>query len=187
VSTGTLRGLCALRVFGLGRPRLARCPPAWDETTAGAISPFSSEETRALPSGAAVYLPVLEMIASRKVGIAIGALVLFAVAGGAFAIYSVGADFQKSMEVQDAAHKAVRPLLEAVTTKKLKVGDSLQQVEDVLKYADLSFSVERQVFPHTTLFSGLSTGAGSGFTIRIEFDANDRVTRIELHESFLGL
>ena len=90
----------------------------------------------------------------------------------------------ESLREQRACNEAVKPLLDAVVTKKLKIGDSIEHVEEVLRGANLSFEFER--FDPSELRSIYRTGEGCGFTIAVKFDPAKRVARIDVREFFTG-
>ena len=91
----------------------------------------------------------------------------------------------ESLRHQAALNAAAKPAFDAAVTSKLKVGDSLEHAQEVLRSARLEFSVERRISP-ARLDSILRTGDGCGFRIHLELDAHDRISKMDIREVFTG-
>jgi hypothetical protein len=122
----------------------------------------------------------------RKVRIAIGTAIIAIVSVPIVAYFGFGFAIESSLRAQAADHDAAKPGFRAKVTSKLKVGDSLQHVEAVLREADMRYSFDRQFHSVPTLILNFHTGPGSGLSLTVEFDANDRIARIQEGEFFLG-
>jgi hypothetical protein len=94
--------------------------------------------------------------------------------------------FAWSFREQGLQNQAVKPLFDAVVTKKLKVGDSLEHAKEVLSSAGLGFDVVRAPFPRPMVQSIYRAGRWSGFTIQLELDSQDRISKIDIREYFTG-
>lgn len=92
----------------------------------------------------------------------------------------------RSLREQGLQNQGAKPLLDAVVTKRLKVGDSLEHVKEVLSNAGLGFEVVREPFPRPAVHSIYRTGRWSGFTIKLELDSQDRISKIDIREYFTG-
>jgi hypothetical protein len=88
---------------------------------------------------------------------------------------------------QGVRNAAAKPLFEAVVTRKLKVGDSLEHVKEVLEYAGLSHRMEQWGSRPPWVVSIYRASRYSGFGIRLELDGTDCVSKIEIKEYFTGL
>jgi hypothetical protein len=126
------------------------------------------------------------MTLTRK--IAVGVTVLLLGLGGACGLYlyAFSSSVTDLLKEQGVRNEAVKPLLDAVVTKKLKIGDSLDQAKKVLGDAGLDFTVDRPPLPRRVLHSIYRAGPYSGFTIQLELDGEDRITKIEIREYFTG-
>ena len=91
----------------------------------------------------------------------------------------------ESLRRQAALNAAAKPAFDAAVTSKLKVGDSLEHAQEVLRSARLEFSVERRISP-ARLDSILRTGDSCGFRINLELDAQDRISKMDIREVFTG-
>ncbi len=91
----------------------------------------------------------------------------------------------ESFRHQAALNAAAKPAFDAAVTSKLKVGDSLEHAEQILRKAGLEYFVERRISP-PRLDSILRTGVGCGFGIHLELDAQDRISKIDIREVFTG-
>lgn len=90
----------------------------------------------------------------------------------------------QSLHEQAVRIEAAKPLFDAVVTQKLKVGDTAEHAKKVLSEAGLPFAVDKVGPP--VLRSIYRTGAGSGFTIALELDGEDRVSKIDIREVYTG-
>jgi len=92
----------------------------------------------------------------------------------------------RAFHEQGVRNDAVKPLFEAVITNKLQVGDSFEQAIEVLNYAGLNYTVIREPHPQPMIQSTYWAGSGSGFSIRLELDRQDRISKIDIREYFTG-
>ncbi|MBS0632531.1 MAG: hypothetical protein JSS11_11495 [Verrucomicrobia bacterium] len=122
------------------------------------------------------------MSLSRKLAV-FGVIVM---AAGAFWIYTFTHGFSEALHEQSMQNAAAKPLFEAVVTKKLTIGDSLEHVKEVLRYAGLDFSVVRETLPHSEIQSIYRVSPHSGFTIHLEFDSYHHLSKIDIHEYLTG-
>ena len=99
------------------------------------------------------------------------------------------ASVQYSFYVQEREHDAARPHYDAVLVKRLHVGETRTEVESIFRDAGISYWLDPQIssyHPHPTLESNYLTGPGSGFSMTIEFDPNERVASIKQRDVWLG-
>ena len=73
--------------------------------------------------------------------------------------------------------------LESKILKNLKVGDTADQVKEVLKRAGLECHEESF---GSRLSSFLRTGPGSGFSIKLDLDSERRVAKIDAKAQLTG-
>lgn len=92
----------------------------------------------------------------------------------------------RAFHEQRIQNEAAKPLFDAVVTKRLKVGDSLEHASEVLKNAGLEFTVTRHPFPYPAIQSVYRAGRWSGFSIQLELDSEDRISKITIQEYFTG-
>ena len=90
----------------------------------------------------------------------------------------------RSLREQGVRNEAVKPLLDTVVTKKLKIGDSVDQAKKVLTDAGLEFAIDKIGPP--VLRSIYRTGSGCGFTIVLGIDAEQRISKIDVREFYTG-
>ncbi len=119
-------------------------------------------------------------------------IILGSVAVLGIAAYFVGPDLYfsfvvgRSLREQGLQNEGAKPLFDAVVTKKLRVGDSLEHAKEVLSSAGLGFDVVRAPFPRPMIQSIYRAGRWSGFTIQLELDSQDSISKIDIHEYFTG-
>jgi hypothetical protein len=126
------------------------------------------------------------MTARNKVVLGGSVAVLFSLGWLAWPYVSLSYSVRRALHEQDVQNGAAKPLFDAVVTKKLKVGDSLERAKEVLNYAGLSFDVVCAPFPHPMVQSIYRAGRWSGFTIQLELDSSDSISKIDIHEYFTG-
>ena len=83
-------------------------------------------------------------------------------------------------------NEGAKPLFDAVVTKKLKIGDSLDHAKQVLGNAGLGFDVVRAPFPRPMVRSIYRASRWSGFTIQLELNDQNRISKIDIREYFTG-
>lgn len=123
------------------------------------------------------------MTLTRKIAIGVGIVVLGL--GGAFGLISCqyGDWIKESLREQGALNDAAKPLLEAVITNRIKVGDTVDHAKQVLAEAGLTAYSDRTAPQLSALYR---TGPGCGFTIALDVDRQNRIEKIEIRPFFTG-
>ncbi len=88
-----------------------------------------------------------------------------------------------SLKEQEARNEAATPLLDAVVTRKLKIGDTVDHAKEVLAAAGLDSHIEHFA---PELRSIYRTGHGCGFTIVLLLDNQERISKIDVQPFFTG-
>ncbi|HVU47668.1 MAG TPA: hypothetical protein VHD85_16175 [Terracidiphilus sp.] len=114
--------------------------------------------------------------------VAVLGIAAFLVGPSLFFSFAVG----RSLREQRLQNEGAKPLFDAVVTKKLKAGDSLEHAKEVLSNAGLGCDVVRAPFPRPMIQSIYHAGPWSGFTIQLELDTQDRISKVDIHEYFTG-
>ena len=99
--------------------------------------------------------------------------------------FSYACGVAQGLQEQGSAVKAARPLFDAVITKNLKVGETLEHAKQVLAYAGLSFDISTGSFPHV-LQSSYRVCDQAGFTIKLTLDPYDKIANVDIHEFYTG-
>jgi hypothetical protein len=126
------------------------------------------------------------MLIRKKLNFIGVAVVVAAAAWFAWPYVLLSYAVSRAFHEQGVQNEAAKPLFEAVVAKRLKVGDSLEHVKEVLNYAGLGFDVVREPFPSPMVQSIYRAGRWFGFTIHLELDHEDRVSKVDIHEYFTG-
>ncbi len=123
------------------------------------------------------------MTLKKKIAVGIGILLLGLGGGYGFFVYAFSASVAESFREQRVRNDAAKPLLDAVVTRKIKIGDTVDHAKQILTDAGLDFHFERFT---PELRSIYRTGPGCGFTIVLALDSQERISKIDVRPFFTG-